>query len=183
MPKLNLDSIEAANISSDGFTPLPAGGYVVKIVDVMPEPDAERVWLVFDIAEGDYKGYYSDAYGIEHPTAHRLLVSWKQTALGMLKGRLNLITECNAGFDAAAAFEADKWTLFHGRLLGLVMDVEDYTANNGDTRQRPDWFHAKWKSVDAIREGRFKAPQPRIAEPVVTERSASTAIYDDIPFE
>ena len=191
MPKLNLDSVTAADVANDGtFRQLPADGYVVKVVDVIDEPDKERVWLVIDIAEGEYEGYYADAYGIQHPNAHRILMSYKPTALGMLKGRLKLIDACNPGFDSAAAFEADKWELFHGRVFGLACGHQLYESNTGETREKPDWFHAKWKTVDAIRDGKFIVPQlidengAKVDEvPRVTERSASTAVYDDIPFE
>ena len=189
MPKLNLDNIEAADVASEprGFVKLPAGGYVVKIVDVDPQPDREYVWLVFDIAEGEHAGYYADAFGISHPNSHRVLVSWKPTALPMLKGRLKLIEACNPGFDAVAAFEADKWELFNGRVFGLVAGEEEYESNTGEVRTRVDWFHAKWKTIDSIAAEDYIVPQLRTldgsdAMPRVTERAVH--VYDDdIPFE
>lgn len=189
MLNLGLNEVEAAPMSTgEGFRKLPAGGYVCKIVDVIHEPDRERVWMVIDIAEGEYKGYYADTYGIEHPNAHRLLLSYKQTALGMLKGRLQVIDACNPGFDSASAFEAEKWEMFHGRVIGMVVGEQQYTSNSGELRTKPDWFHAKWKLLEAIESGNYVVPQlidedgNKVDEaPKVTERGAG--IYDDIPFE
>ena len=191
MPKLNLDAVEAADVTSDpkGFVPLPAGGYVVKIVDVEPQDESDRVWFVFDIAAGEHAGYYADAFGIQHPQVHRVMLSWKTSrALGMLKGRLKVIDACNPGFDAVAAFEADKWELFEGRVFGLVMGYEEYTSNSGEQRERPDWFHARWKTVEDIDAENYIVPELRTQDggprmPKQPERAASSTVYDDIPFD
>ena len=202
MPNLGLTNIEAANVSGGEFRKLPAGAYECKIVDVMHEPEQQRVWFVIDVADGEYAGYYSDAYGIQHPNSHRLLLSYRSTGdaerdariYGMLKGRLQVIDECNPGFDAVAAFEADKWELFNSRKLGLVVGEQQYTSNSGELRTRPDWFHARWRNLEAVRSGKCKIPelldengqkvieQPQM--PAVPERGASVHVYDDdIPFD
>lgn len=201
MPNLGLNNIEAVAISGEGFRKLPAGAYVCKIVDVMPEPANERVWFVIDIAEGEYSGYYADAYGIGHPNAHRLLLSYRTTGddekdariFGMLKGRLQVIDECNPGFDSVAAFEADKWEMFNSRLIGLVVGEQQYTSNSGELRTKPDWFHARWRNLDAINSGKCKIPElldengNKVADapqmPAVPERGAVHIYDDDIPFD
>ena len=89
-----------------GFERLPAGGYVCKITDVEGVAAKGYLALTFDIAEGDRKGFYSDEWGLSHPYAHRFILSYKESALGMFKGRLKAIDESNGtdfvkGFDNA----------------------------------------------------------------------------------
>ena len=162
MPNINLDSIETSDITTDGaFTPLPAGGYVCKIVDVEDVPAREYFWIVIDIAEGEHAGYYADAWGVGHPAAHRVLISYKQTALGMLKGRLKMLTDSNPGFDAIAAFQGDNWTAFLGKTLGLIVGEEEYESNTGEVRTRLNWFNALWRTPAQIRKGGYRIPQTK----------------------
>jgi hypothetical protein len=80
MRSLNWNSITA---SADGdFQQLPAGGYVVRIVDMVDNEKKKYVELVWDIAEGEFANRYSDKWGQEHPYAHHLFLSYKDTALG-----------------------------------------------------------------------------------------------------
>ena len=184
MPNINLDNVKAIDVTAD-YKRLSPGGYVVKIVDIQPEDEHQRFWIVFDIAEGDDAGFYASEYGIKNPWTHRVLVSYKDTALGVLKGRFNLLASCNPGFDPEAAFRADAWDLFNGKLFGLIVGAEEYESNTGETRERLDWFNAKWRNVETIRNGSFRIPETKkkdraIAVPQVTEH---TAVYDDIPFD
>lgn len=195
MLNINTTGIEPADVSGgSGFTKLPAGGYIVKIVDVEHNEGGQYVWLVFDIAEGEHAGYYSDAFNIQRPYTHRVMMKYStdesneerhRTITGMLLGRCAVIDACNPGFDSFAAFNAEKWDMFNGKRIGLVVGDEEYQASNGDIRTRLDWFHAKWRSTDDIAAGNFKVPALKkvdrgIDVPAVPERG--TAVYDDIPF-
>ena len=101
--KLDLSNVKASG-GDGGFTPLPEGAYVVEIVAVMDNEEREYLEVTFDVAEGEYAGYYSDEWGVAHPYAHQIKVSYKEKALGMLKGWLDALTASNPGFDAEACF-------------------------------------------------------------------------------
>lgn len=123
--------------STDGdFEKLPAGPYVAKIVDMVDNDSKQYVELVFDIAEGEHANFYGDKWGKEHPFAHHIFLSYKDTALGMLKGRLQAIQESNPGFDPFAAWDAGRLDMFNSRILGINLQEEEYERNDGETGMR-----------------------------------------------
>jgi hypothetical protein len=153
---LNWDNI---NASGDGFTPLPAGAYVATIVDAIDNEQREYVEVIYDIAEGEHKGYYSDDWGKSHPYAHHFFMSYKDTALGMLKGRLEAIQKSNAGFDPFAAWDAGRLDMLKGRVVGINLQEEEYETRDGDVRTRLNVCQV----VDAqlVRDGKVKAREKK----------------------
>ena len=152
MRSVNWNNVQA---SSDGdFTPLPAGGYVVRITEMIDNPDREYCEVVYDIAEGEHAGRYSDEWGKTHPYAHHFFMSYKETALGMLKGRLDAIAASNPGFDPFAAWDAGRTDMFTNRLVGVNLQEEEYERNDGDVGVRLNVCQV----VDAqkVREGKVK---------------------------
>ena len=161
MPKkMNFSNIEA--VTPGEFTKIPEGNYVVGIQEMKDNPDKEYVELVFDIIKGDYKGAYGDDWGAEHPFAHRMIMSYKDSAAGMLKGRLDLITKSNPGFDAEAAWNADDQTkAFFGKRFGLGMSYQmlDKDGMSYLKNPRPNWFKANWGTADDAEAGTIKLPK------------------------
>lgn len=155
MRSINWNNVIA---QSDGeFQRLPAGPYVCRIVAMQDVPDREYVSMVYDIAEGKHMGYYSDNWGQTHPNAHRVVLSYKERALGMLKGRLDAIAMSNPGFDPFAAWDAGRLDMFTNRIVGLNLREEEYEWD-GETKVRMSAFQV----VDAarVRSGEIK-PAPR----------------------
>lgn len=182
MRSLNWNAIQA---SGDGdFTPLPAGGYVVKIVDMTDEPKKEYVNLIWDIAEGEHAGRYSDKWGKEHPYAHNVILSYKDTALGMLKGRLEAIQASNPGFDPFAAWDAGRLDMFKNRLMGVNLQEEEYENQSGEVRTRLNVCQVV--DVQRVRDGKVKVrPKKALAGKIGTSptSSAPADVYDgDVPF-
>lgn len=151
MKSFNWDSIKSSN---DGFTPLPAGPYVARVVDAIDYADREYVEVVYDIAEGEHAGYYSDDWGKAHPYAHHFFMSYKDSALGMLKGRLDAFAASNPGFDPFAAWDAGRLNIFIGRIVGINLQEEEY-ERDGEIRTRLNVCQV----VDAqkVRSGAVKA--------------------------
>lgn len=152
MRSFNFDSITA---TGDGdFTPLPAGPYVAVLTQLTDNEAKEYVEVVFDIAEGPHTGYYSDDWGKSHPYAHHFFMSYKDSALGMLKGRLDAITASNPGFAADAAWNAGRLDMFVNRLVGINLQEEEYERSDGDTGTRLNVCQV----MDAakVREGKVK---------------------------
>ena len=202
MKKLDLSNVEA--MEPNERERIEAGGYVVRIIDIDDHEDREFLWMVFDIAEGAHKDFYTkDAnkeYYADKPNKHGILFSYKSTlsdaAKRMLKGKLKLFTDSNPGFDAESAWNACKPEMFIGRTIGIVAGCEEYVYEGRDDGQwhkgeSIDWFHARLKKPDDIRSGKFTVPDliqlndDDKAKLALAESGASISasdIYDDIPF-
>lgn len=134
MRSINWNNVQASNDS--GFKRLPAGPYVARIIDAIDKPEKEYVEIIWDIAEGEHTAFYDDAWGQAHPFAHHLFMSYKEKALGMLKGRLEAIAASNPGFDPFAAWDAGRADMFKGRLIGINLQEEEYEDREGEVRTR-----------------------------------------------
>lgn len=154
MRAFNWNSIQSTN---DTFTPLPAGPYVAKVTDAIDNPEKEYVEVIYDIAEGQHAGYYSDEWGKSHPYAHHFYMSYKETALGMLKGRLDAFAASNAGFDPFAAWDGGRLDMFRGRIVGINLQEEEY-ERDGEVRVRLNVCGVM--DVQRVRDGKVK-PKPR----------------------
>ena len=156
MKSFQWNSIQSS--SDSDFTPLPAGGYVVRITDMTDKPEKEYCEVVFDIAEGEHTGYYSDDWGKSHPYAHHFFMSYRDTALGMLKGRLEAIASSNPGFDPFAAWDAGRTDMFTNRLVGVNLQEEEYERNDGGIGTRLNVCQV----IDAqkVRDGKVQ-PRPK----------------------
>ena len=146
-----------AEARTDGFERLPAGGYVAKIIEVKDEAEKEYLRIVYDIVEGQYKGFYSDEWGKSHTFAHNFILSYKETALGMFKGRLKAIDESNGTDFVKEAVTGLKEQQLVGKLVGVVIGYEEYETDRGDVRERS--YVKEVRSVDKIRTGDFKVPE------------------------
>lgn len=181
---VNWGTVEAS--SDGGFTKLPAGPYVAKIVSATDFESKEYVEVVFDIAEGEHAGYYSDDWGKNHPYAHHFFMSYKDSALGMTKGRLEAIQASNPGFDPFAAWDAGRLDMFANRLVGINLQEEEYEYN-GDVKTRlnvcqvvpaQDVRDGKVKTRDIKKLEGGSAPAPSTSVPVVAD------VYNGaIPFD
>lgn len=174
MPKIDMNEYEAATATSDGdYQRMGAGGYVCaiqavrtkstdygKTIDLVGE--RQYVKLIFDVIEGDLAGKFSDDYWADESKdwGHQFYLSWKN--LGSLKNAIQCLDESNPGFDAMAAFEADAWEQFVGKKMGLVFGEEEYLANDGTVKTRLTF--GRIKSVQDIREGRFKVPEKKLLD-------------------
>jgi hypothetical protein len=152
MRQVNWESVEES--TDGGRVGLEPGGYVVRILTIEDNEAREYVHLTWDIAEGEHAGHYSDDWGKEHPFAHDLYLSYKDTALGMLKGRLSAITKSNPGFDAEAAWNGGQLTMFIGKLFGVNLREEEF---NGNMRLKV----GQVVDADAVRNGLVKPMKPK----------------------
>ena len=187
MRKLNLSNIEAQEPGERND--LPEGGYIVRIEGYEDAEDKEYIRFVFDVNEGPYAGFFSDAYYANKPWRHSLMFSYKEKALPMTKGRLEKLSECNPGFDAVMAFEAAQLDMFKGRKLGLVVGTEERIFKGDDgwvMAEDLDWMRARIVTLDKIRSGDFTVPKRRVLSDADRRKlkggaTASSDPYGDIP--
>lgn len=177
---------EAKASASDGeYRRMPAGGYVCAIQAVRTKgagvdyiTDKQYVKLIWDVAEGEFAGKFSEDFwaGEDKDWGHQFFLSWKNTKSA--ERALACLEESNPGFDAFAAFDADKWELFIGKKMGIVLGEEEYLANDGSVKTR--FGFPRIKSVQDIRDGRFKVPELKKLEQDTAPASADA--YSDVPF-
>ena len=139
---------------------LQPGGYVVKITGVINDPKKEYLKIVYDIAEGDEAGRYSDDWGQnpDHDYAHSFFRSYKEKALGMFKGFLKTVEDSNPGY--TWDWHEDKLC---GKLIGIVLGNEEYMSNRGEIAVR-----LAVRSVitpEKIRAGEFNIPDTKRYKP------------------
>ena len=124
MRPLNFTDIKE---SSEGdFPRLEPGAYVCGITEVEDFPAREYLRVLVDIIQGERANYFADDFYHDKPYAHSIIMSYKESAMPMLKGRLHVITDCNPGFDAEAALNAGKEQMLVGKAVGVVFREEEY---------------------------------------------------------
>lgn len=163
---------------------IPAGGYVARITAVEDVERSEYLRFTFDIAEGEHKGFFE---ADDRPYTHQFVRSYKPKAVGFMRRFLDCIEESNDNF-TLAGWDSNPQSLV-GKLVGVVIQREDYTNKNGEDRSRMNV--EEYASAADIRAGRFKLPEPKdnrdkgdtadAGFSTPTEPAAS--VYDaDIPF-
>lgn len=171
--------------SGDGdFKRLEPGPYVAKVVTMTDFPEKEYVKLVYDIAEGPNAGFYSDDWGLQHPYAHQVFLSYKEKALGMLKGRLEAIQASNPGFDPFAAWDAGRLDMFAGRVLGVNLQEEEYERSDGETGTRLSVCQVV--PAQDVRDGKVRARAKKTLDgkaPKAATPKADAEDVEPVPFD
>ena len=143
---------------SGSFKKLPVGGYVVKILDATDVPEKEYLRISFDVAEGEYKGFFAEEYkndtrdGKKWPNAGTFIRSYKSKALPMLKGFTTAVEKSNKGY----SWDFDEKTL-KNKVVGLVLGEEEFVNSSGKVRTRT--YVSAVRSVDTIKKGEFTVPE------------------------
>ena len=152
MKKVNLSNVQEPTDN----TRLPAGGYVCKITKVEDFPKKEYLYMEYDIAKGDFAGYYEALNERLGFWGGRFYKSYKETALGMFKRMCTAVSNSNNGFVFDGDTNADESTLV-GKLIGLVLREEEYIGNDGNIKTR--LIVDSEVSVDDIISGNFKVKE------------------------
>lgn len=184
MKVFNWEEIQEAN----GGSKLPAGGYVAVITGVNDDVDKECMWIQYDIAEGEYKGHYSDEFAKNNPYIHQFSRSYKEAARGFFKSFLLRLDESNPAFDYKAWSATGDENKFIGLQVGIVCQYEKYNRkSDGAEKERLNVVDIV--SVDNIRKGDYKLPPVADKRENVIKADAqpepqvqSTDNYADVPF-
>lgn len=146
MKQIDLSNVEA-NQGGEYARP-QAGGYIIRIKAVQDVPEKEYLKISYDIADGEFKGYYTDMWqrtGYDLPT---FIKSYKDKALGYFK----------AFIDAVEGSNRYKWNNDERSLVnlfvGTVLREEEYRSSSGEIKTilKPDIF----LTTAEIRNGRFE---------------------------
>lgn len=150
----NIDNWDEIQERKDGEITLPApGGYVARITSVEDHEDREYLRIEWDFTEGEYKGSNLATFTRAGfwPTA--LFRSYKMNAIGFFKGFKTCVETSNPGY----TFRTSDVHGLEGKLLGVVLGLEEYRRNNGTVGTR--LYVAQTRSVQAIRNRDFQTPE------------------------
>lgn len=192
----NYDKIEEGGSSS--FKHLQAGAYVCKIGGAVDCPDTTSkigedgnksyIELVFDICEGEYKGYFTEqqkAFGGTFQ-GHVRRYYGNAKSQSFFKGFTTSVEKSNKGYK----WNWDEKTLVDKKVV-IVFRNEEYISKTGEvkTAVRPCMF----RSIDDLKAGNIETPKLRTLEEQHKVRPATSPVAsapknpldvsdDDLPF-
>ena len=185
MKKVNLKEVQEATDN----TRLVPGGYVCKITKVEDVPKKEYLYVEYDIAKGDFEGYYESLNERLGFWGGRFYKSYKESALGMFKRFCSAVSKSNNGYVFDGETNTDESTL-EGKLIGLVLCEEEYIGNDGNIKKR--LYVDKEVPVDKIANNEFeikplkKLPEEKRAEVAGPADASFIEVpktdKDDLPF-
>ena len=130
---------------------LPNGGYICKITAAEDVADKEYIKIEFDIAAGEYKGYFAELFTRAGFWGGRFIRSYKDTAQKFFNGFLTAVEKSNPGYQ----FDWVAKSLV-GKSIGIVLSEEEYVTNTGEVK--PKQVATQIRDVEVIRTGAFKVP-------------------------
>lgn len=157
--------------SYSDFPTLPKGAYICKVMgaSIGKSSSGEYIKVSFDIAEGEYAGFYATDYRAQQGEDKK----WRGNYFlnipaddgtekdGWTKRRFKTFTEaleeCNPGYH----FDWDE-TKFKGKLFGGLFNQREYKNQRGEY----SWITnlAQVTTVEKIKSGSFKIPADRPAK-------------------
>ncbi len=169
MRYIDLDKVQAAN---EFRRPAP-GGYICGITAVKDVPEKEYLRIEFDIAEGEFKRYYTELNKARGFWGGVFVRSYSDAALPFFKSFITAVEKSNNGYK----FDYEEQKL-KGKYIGLVLGEEEYMSRTGEIKTRL-YVHST-RSVQAIKNGEFKAVPKKLFVPDAGQTSEN--IQDDLPF-
>lgn len=149
-------------------TQLPAGCYVCAIKQVSlskTQSNREQVVILFDIAEGEHKGFYSAQYEVARKQSsndakwkgvHKQIIDG--SSLPFFKGLITSFEKSN-NFQFPWGKEGNEKTLT-GKKFGAVMGREQFEAQDGQKKFATKIFQIR--SLDGLKDA--KIPEDKLVE-------------------
>ena len=151
-PITNIAEVQEAGESKR----LPAGGYVCKYTKVEDNAGKNYLYMEFDIAEGEYRGYFEDLEERAGFWAGKCYRSYSEKALPMFKRMCSAVTKSNKNFIFDGNQHCDESTLV-GKKVGMILGEEEYIGNDGSTKTR--LYVVREVDIADIKAGKFKIPE------------------------
>ena len=118
MPKISWNDVTESR--GGGVSTLPSGAYkcqITKAEFVTTKKGAAALVVVWDVAEGEHKGHFSEAFFEGKDFRHNDYLMLEGKALGMTKHKLHALADANPGFKPTAAIDQDQAQPFVGKTL------------------------------------------------------------------
>lgn len=162
MRQLNLNSIKAK--AEGDFKNITPGAYACIITEVTDKENKEYLDVLFDIQVGEFEGYFSSDFYKDKPWAHHMILSYKEKALPIFKGRMETIAKCNTGFDAVAALDAGQYKMLEGKVVGIVFREEEYFDKKTFEFKLGGARAFRFCTTADIQEGKNANPKPKMLD-------------------
>lgn len=175
MKELNLENVQEVQ----EYKKLIPGGYICIIKEVEDVSEKEYLKIDFDIAEGEFKDYYSRLFRNKGFWGGNYYISYKESALSLFKGFITSVEKSNANYK----WDNDEKKLI-GKNFGLILGEEEYQSYvDGSIRTA---LRAKRAvSVDRIKKGDYEVPPKKIIESRQSNSKPPVENFildDDVPF-
>lgn len=143
----------------DDYEQLPAGAYVCEITSAKDVDDKGYIRIEFDIADGEYKGYFKRL--CDRANFWGASVNLSYTAKNdtrSFKLPLKVINACNPGYTFNPyGGNSDEKTLV-GKKVGVVFHEEEYKSKkDGTIRSSMKTFPWGLITLDKVASGEFSA--------------------------
>lgn len=144
---------------------LPAGCYVciIKQVNEIEEKGKKKLAILFDIAEGEQKGFYQKQFDLAKQAGGN--AKWKGvhkqmedgSSLPFFKGLMTSIEKSNPGFAFPWGQERNEKTLA-GKKFGAVIGREQFLTDDG---KKAFWTHIfQVRSLEGLKDA--KVPEDKL---------------------
>lgn len=167
MPNINWDDVTESR--GGGVSILPSGAYkcaITKAEFVTTKKGDAALVVVWDVAEGEHKGHFSDAFFDGKDFRHNDYLMLEGRALGVTKHKLHVLADANPSFRPTVAIGQDQAQPFVGKTCYLLLQERKYTYNG---RDQSEVNVVDWLSPEEYRAGDFKVPD------TIDERVASAS--------
>ena len=167
------------------FPQLPPGGYICKVkraAVTTTKSGKEQMVLMVDIADGDYKGFFQQAFdrntqnNKKWPNGGQYRQLTEGNSMPYFKGVITAIEESNPGF----TFDFDEKTLA-GKMVGCVVGREQYKKDNGELAFATKIVQIR--SVEAIKAGVEPPADKLLAPHQASKSSGSMSLGTEIDFD
>ena len=159
---------------------LPAGLYVCEVLGAKQEENRghDNFIMQFDIAEGEYKGFYQKQYnaakrasnGAKYKGVHRQNMDDQGTPL--FKGLMTSIERSNPGFQFPWGQQGNEKTL-SGKKFGAVMGRRQFLTDDGQKRFVTEIFQVR--SIEGLKDA--KIPEDKLLEETGNPQPQASAPY------
>lgn len=170
------------------FEQLPKGGYVliIKGAELCENSVGQYVKIMCDIAEGDYKGFYTNEYLGQQKEDRKwhcnyLLNVPKDDGSekdGWTKRRFKTVTEALEESNPGYHFDWDE-RKFKGKLIGGLFNEREYETNDGKVRRTTNL--ARLCTVEQIRSGNYRIPDDKLLSGPVPSQAPADTGWMNIP--
>lgn len=157
------------------FMQLPAGLYVCEVLGVKQEEynGHERFVMQFDIAEGEYKGFYQKQYNgakqtdskAKYKGVHRQNMDGQ--GVPFFKGLMTSIEKSNPGYSFPWGQQGNEKTLVKKK-FGAVMGREEFLTSDGEKRMATKIVQIR--SIDGLKDA--KVPEDKLLDESTVQPSA-----------
>ena len=166
------------------FTPLPKGGYVMRIMGATAKTNSvgQYVEVEADIAEGEYAGYFKKDYEAQdkedkiYHCRYFLNVPKDDGSEkdGWSKRRFKTFTAALEESNPGYVFDWDE-KKFAGLLIGGLFNEREYEKNDGSVGRATNFKSVT--SVEKIRKGDYKLPK----DDLLKKKAGTDTGWMDVP--